>query len=486
MTPRQRLLLGVLSGVQFVLIVGSTIVMVSLPQIREDLGMTPAGLQWVVTVYVLTFGGFLLAGGRVVDLLGGRTVLLTGMVVFGAASVGCAAAASGEVLILFRALQGVGAAMASPAALSLLAGQFSEPRPRRMALGIWAGAGAIGGTLGNVIGGLITTVFNWHWIFLFSAPAIVLLLVGVLWVVPRSPRTARVHSGVLSAVAVTTAMGLFLLALSQAPQSLPRISVVTITGFVGALLMAGVFLLVERRSPAPLLPWSTLMQGHAGIGYLFIVLASTGMGVYYLCSIFMQDVLSYSALTAGLLFLPWTATIALGAQLGPRLLDRLPLRPTLLLALVGLSLGLGLLAWAMTPEMTKASFVAPFVLIGLGQGMMGVIATSLALSSSNSGGHGLAASVVNTSQQVGGAFFISVSGAVTILVASMARRSGTLGGAAELAGVRASLVLCLVICALGLLVAWFGLGGRGLTRPAGGGPRPATPPPDMGGTTLRP
>lgn len=294
------------------------------------------------------------------------------------------------------------------------------------------------------------------------------------------------HSGVLSAVAVTTAMGLFLLALSQAPQSLPRLSTVTVAGFAGALLMAGVFLLVERRSPAPLLPWSSLLQGQAGFGYLFIVLASTGMGVYYLCSIFMQDVLGYSALTAGLLFLPWTVMIALGAQLGPRLLDRLPLRPTLLLALIGMGLGLAILAAGLTPAMTRASFVVPFILIGLGQGMMGVIATSLALSSSGPHGHGMAASVVNTSQQVGGAFFISISGAVTILVASMARQAGTTGGAAELVGVRASLMVTIAVCTLGLVVAWFGLGGRGLPGRAGGGPQPATPPADLGGSTLRP
>lgn len=453
---RRWVVLAVLCGVQFTLFIGGTIVMVSLPAIRADLQISESALQWVVTSYVVTFGGLLLVGGRLVDVLGGRALLLTGLALFTVSSLGCALSSEGWVLITFRALQGVAAAMASPAALSLLAASFATPRARRLALGVWAAAGAIGSALGNAIGGLITTVASWHWIFLLILPAMVLLLAGSIWVLPRMRPVHHGPVGIWNALVVTATVALLLLVVTRLPQLTPDSLPWTALALLAVLVLGGLFWLLERRSSAPLLPRRHL-RGQPAAGYLLVLLGSSGMGIYYLCSIYMQDTLGFTALQAGLLFLPWSFAIAGGAQLASWLLARHSPRALTSTGILIMLAGLGLLAMLLGPEMRSAVFLLPYMLIGLGQGMVGVISTNVALSASRAGDHGVAASLVNSSQQVGGALFIGLVGATAIFGSQLMSDRGWDLLAADRAGAQMSLAVAMIALVGGLCVSLFGL-----------------------------
>lgn len=417
------LTLTVLAGVQFVLLIGTTVVMVSLPSIRADLEMSAPALQWVITAYMVGFGGLLLVGGRLVDVLGGRRMLLTGLLLVTVGSLLGAIAPAGWVLILARGLQGIGAALASPAGLFLLAESFAQPRERRLALGIWAAAGAAGAALGNVVGGLLTTWATWRWIFLAVIPVMVILVCLAWLVLPTSTRGKNRQLGMVNALLATAAVVLLLLGLAEVPGVFADRGAVVAGALTGALILAGVFFVVERRSTRPLLP-RRVLTGTPRIGYILVLVGSSGSGIFFLSALYMQDVLGFDALQAGLRFIPWALAIAGGAQIVSRLLGRLALRQVLFSALSILLAGLLTLMVVLRPSMGPAALILPFVLMGLGQGMVIVTATNLALGAAESGDGGVVASIVNSAQQVGAAIFVAAMSTVSLLGSRISSESG--------------------------------------------------------------
>src|SRR3984885_14916949 len=300
MTSQRRKAFALLVVAYFITIVDFTIVNVALPTIGRELRFPESDLQWLVTAYGLTFAGFLLLGGRAADLLGQRRVLMAGLIVFTAASLGGGLAASDTVLIVMRGIQGLGAALVLPAALSTVTSMFPEGAERNKALGIWGGAGALGGTVGLLAGGILTTYAGWQYIFFFNVP----IGAPALALAPKVLPESRARSGprrydVFGAVSVTAAMLLLVYAVAQAPQA-GWAAAQTVAMLAGGVALLGLFLVVEARVPAPLLPLPLLrVSGVAGANAVGFLLGASWTTFVFLGTLYMQQVLGYSAFTAG-------------------------------------------------------------------------------------------------------------------------------------------------------------------------------------------
>lgn len=446
-------LLALVCSVQFIVLVSATVVMVSLPAISQDLRLVAEDLQWVVTAFALPFGGLLLLGGRCADVLGRRRLLLAGLVVFASGSLACATAPSGEVLVAARAVQGTGAAMASPAALSLLTSVFSGARERSLALGAWAAVGAAGATLGNVIGGLLTTFAGWRAVFLVNVPVCAGVAVAALFLVPAMKPQRRSPLGLVPALTVTVGIGLLIYGLAEA-RAAGLSDPTTLGALGGSLVLLLLFALAQRVMDDPLLPPSLFRQ-RSSLGFLFVVLAAgSNIGTYYLVSMFMQDVLGWTALQAGLAFTPWSLLIAVTAQVTSRALGRAG--PRLVLTGAFLSMAAGT-AWMSLALSGSSGFVeallGPFLLLGVGGGAAGVSATVTAMSGVSRATQGVAAGVLNSGQQVGGALSIAVLVLVAAARTDVLWAAGSAQEVADLAGLRAGLSTATGIALVGGLLA---------------------------------
>ena len=404
-----------------------TIVGVALPSIREDLGFSEESLAWVVNAYLLTFGGFLLLGGRLGDLFGHRRLFLLGIGLFTAASVACGLATTQGMLVVARAVQGVGGAVVSAVALSLMMTLFTEPADRAKAMGVFGFVASGGGSIGVLLGGVITDVLDWHWIFLVNVPVGALVLALTLRLVPGG----RVQVGerrldVAGAVTVTAALMLAVYAIVNGnevgwttPQTLGLLAA------AGAIL--AVFVVIESRVAAPLVPLGLFRLRNVTVSNVVGVLWSGAMFAwFFLAALYLQLVLGYSPLEVGLAFLPGNIvmgilSVGLSARLVMRFGIRIPLG-------VGLSLAAaGLLLFARAP--VDGSFVVdvlpPMLLLGLGAGMAFNPVLLAAMSDVEPSDAGLASGVVNTSFMMGGALGLAV------LASLAASRTDTLLAAGE-------------------------------------------------------
>ncbi|GAA4703177.1 MFS transporter [Pseudonocardia yuanmonensis] len=386
---RRGAFLALMCSVQFMMLVGGTVVTVSLPVIRRELGLGTGELQWVLTAFPLTFGCLLLLGGRCADVFGRRRLFLAGLLVFGAGSLLCAVADRAWVLIGARALAGLGAAMASPAAMALLTSVFVAPRARSTALGAWAAVGAVGATLGNVLGGLLTSAGGWQWIFLVNVPVCVVAAVAVLLLVPAGvPAGRRPRLGLLGGVLCTAAVAALVLGLGElrVPGGLPAAVVL----LLGAVALAAAFVVSQVRSPEPLLPLG-LFRRRTSVGFaLVLVTAGTGIGAYFTTSLFMQETLGWSALRAGLAFVPWAALTAVVAQVASRTLHLVGPRIVVPAAMLVSASGALLLSRAYGPSTAFApDLLVPFLLLGAGTGAASVSCTVTAMSGVPRSRHGV-------------------------------------------------------------------------------------------------
>jgi EmrB/QacA subfamily drug resistance transporter len=387
-----------------------TIVGVALPSIREDLGFSETSLAWVVNAYLLTFGGFLLLGGKLGDLFGHRRLFLAGISLFTLASLGCGIATSQALLVTGRAVQGLGAAVVSAVALSLMMTLFTEPADRAKAMGIFGFVASGGGSIGVLLGGILTDVLNWHWIFLVNVPVGILVLVLTLKLVP-SGRGEAVSGrlDVAGAVTVTAALMLAVYAIVNGNQE-GWLSAQTL-GFLaaGALLFA-VFIAIEARVDAPLMPLGLFRLRNVAVANVVGVLWAAAMFAwFFLSALYLQLVLGYSPLQVGLAFLPGNLimgvlSVGLSAKLVMRYGFRLPLATGLLLAATGL------LLFARAP--VDGSFVVDvlpsMILLGLGAGIAFNPVLLAAMSDVEPNDAGLASGVVNTSFMMGGALGLAV------------------------------------------------------------------------------
>ena len=411
MTSRARwLALLVLCLGDLMIVLDVTIVGVALPSIQEDLGFSEESLAWIVNAYLITFGGFLLLGGRLGDLFGHRRLFLLGIALFTLASAACGLATSQEMLVAARAVQGVGGAVVSAVALSLTMTLFTEPAERAKAMGVFGFVASGGGSLGVLLGGVLTDVLNWHWIFLVNVPVGIAVVVLSLMLIPSERvATAAQKLDVAGAVTVTASLMLAVYAIVNGNEvGWVTARTLGLLAAAGVLLVA--FLVIESRVESPLVPLRLFRRRNIAVSNVVGVLWAGAMFAwFFLSALYLQLVLGYSPLEVGLAFLPGNIimgilSISLSAKLVMRFGLRLPLA-------VGLGLaGVGLLLLARTP--VDGSFVVDvlpaMILLGLGAGMAFNPLLLAAMSDVEPNEAGLASGVVNTSFMMGGALGLAV------------------------------------------------------------------------------
>ena len=397
----------------FMTIIDLTIVNVSLPTIGRDLHFSETSLQWVVTAYALTFGGFLLLGGRAADLLGRRRVLMAGLAVFTAASLACALATDEAFLIASRAVQGLGAAVMLPAALSVVMNMFAEGAERNKALGIWGALGAGGATVGLIAGGLLTRYAGWQYIFYLNVPIGVAALALVPRIVPDSRlATTRRQFDALGAIMGTVGLVVLVDAIAQAPQyGWGATRTVSLLALSVALLVG--FLLVERRVESPVLPLSIFrLRTLSGANVAGLLLGGSFYAFIFIGTLYMQQVLHYSALQTGIAWLAASLTSIALAGLSQALVTRGGAK---IVMTIGMTLiGAGVI-WA-TQVPVHGHFVAnlagPFLVAGAGTAFAFIPISIAALAGVTEHRAGLASGLLNTSQQLGGAIGIAIASSV--------------------------------------------------------------------------
>jgi EmrB/QacA subfamily drug resistance transporter len=394
---------------QFMVVLDATIVNVALPHIQTSLGFTEASLQWVINAYTLVFAGFLLLGGRAGDLLGRKRLFLVGLVIFTAASLLNGLSGSSGMLIGFRALQGLGAALISPAALSIVSTTFAEGRERARALGVWAAIAIGGSAVGLVLGGALTQSFSWRWIFFVNVPVGVFAFFAALRLVPES-KDEHAHRGYDLAGAVTVTGGLMALVYALVRSaSYGWGSSQTIGSFVIAFALLVAFVVIEQRSSEPLVRLSIFRIRSLLTANLAMFLSFSGMfAMFFFNTLYIQKVLGFGPLTAGLSFLPFTAGVMIAAGLASNLATRIGVRP---IAAAGMVLTvIGMLLFARMPvDGSYASDVLPgMILSSLGMGAIFMPLTLVATTGLENEDQGLASGLFNTSQQVGGALGLAI------------------------------------------------------------------------------
>jgi EmrB/QacA subfamily drug resistance transporter len=454
----------------FMTVIDLTIVNVSLPTIGRDLHFSETNLQWVVTAYALTFGGFLLLGGRAADLLGRRRVLMAGLGLFSAASLAAALATGAGFMVGARALQGIGAAIMLPAALSIVMNMFQEGAERNKALGIWGGLGAAGATVGVIAGGLLTRYAGWQYIFYLNVPIGVVALLLAPRIVPESRLdTVRRKFDAAGALAGTGGLVLLVDAIAQAPQygwSATR----TIVVLVAAVLLLAAFVVIERRVSDPILPLQIFrLRTLAGANVAALLLGGSFFAFIFVGTLYMQQVLHYSALQTGLAWLAGSLTSVALAGLSQALVTR---RGTKLVMAAGMTMiGAGAI-WA-TQVPVHGHFVTnlagPFIVAGAGTAFAFIPISIAALAGVKEHQAGLASGLLNTSQQLGGAIGIAIASSVAASHTQSLLHAGHAAPAALTGGFREALW---VLGGIGLLAvpAIFAL----VRREAGPTPVPKT------------
>ncbi len=404
------LVLGLVLIGQFMVVLDASIVNVALPSIQRDLHFSTSGLQWIVNAYTLTFAGFLLLGGRAADLFGRRRIFLLGLGVFTASSLLGGMAQNEAWLITARAIQGLGAAILAPATLTILTATFAEGPARARALGAWSAVSSAGASAGALFGGILTEFLSWRWILFVNVPIGVVALVAARRYVPESKaELAHRHLDLGGAVTVTAGLVSFVYAIVRTesyPWGSPQ---VLVPMAVGLALIAGFLLLQARVSKAPLVPLRIFRsRSVSGANAVMFLMFGALFASWYFETLYMQHVLGFSPLQAGLAFLPQTLLIAAGAQIVSRLVSRLGPRPLILVGTLVAALGL---AWLtrITPHSTfLADLFGPFVLIGLG---MGLTVTPVAVAGTAGvppADAGLASGLLNTSRTVGASIGLAV------------------------------------------------------------------------------
>ena len=439
-TPHRWRAFALLAVSYFMTIIDLTIVNVSLPTIGRDLHFSETSLQWVVTAYALTFGGFLLLGGRAADLLGRRRVLMIGLALFTATSLGCALAGGDAVLIAMRAAQGLGAAIMLPAALSIVMNMFSEGAERNKALGIWGGLGALGATVGLIAGGVLTRYAGWQYIFYLNVPIGVAVLLLAPRVVPESRlATTRRRFDAGGAIAGTAGLVLLVDAISEAPQhgwGAAR----TLALLAAASLLLVAFLVIESRVDEPILPLRIFrLRTLAGANVAGLLLGGSFYAFIFVGTLYMQQVLHYSALQTGLAWLAASLTSIALAGLSQWLVTRGGAKVVMA---IGMTLiGVGVL-WA-TQVPVHGHFLAnlagPMVVAGAGTAFSFIPISIAALAGVAGHQAGLASGLLNTSQQLGGAIGIAIASSVAAAHTQSLLHTGIAAPEALTGGFRQSL-----------------------------------------------
>jgi EmrB/QacA subfamily drug resistance transporter len=413
---RLGLALVVIATAQLMVVLDATIVNVSLPHIQQALGFSGAGLEWVVNAYAVTFGGLLLLGGRAGDILGRRRTFVFGLLLFSAASLIGGFATSEWWLLTARAVQGMGGAVIAPTALALITTNFPEGTERNRAFGVYAAMAGAGSAVGLLLGGILTTYASWRWVLFVNVPIGILVAVAAPRVLAESPRRPG-RIDVAGAITGTGGVALLVYGLSKAATGPDGVShwgdaqVVAALAASVALLVA--FVLIERRTPHPLLPLRVLADRNRSGAYLIMLCIATGLfGLFFFLTLFIQNVLGYSAVRTGVAYLPFAVGVVVASGLASQLMPRIGARP---LILVGTAAVAGGMFWfsRLTEHAGYVSeLLGPMLISSLGLGLVFVPLALVALHNVEEKDSGVASSLLNAAQQVGGAIGLALLGTV--------------------------------------------------------------------------
>jgi EmrB/QacA subfamily drug resistance transporter len=407
--PRRWKALAVLGVAYLMVVLDVSIVNVALPSIQSDLDFTVENLQWVVSGYALTFGGFLLLGGRMGDLLGRRRLFMVGLALFAVSSLLCGLSVSSGMLIAMRLLQGAAGAILSPSVFSIVLVTFREGAERNKALGILGAIAGSGAAIGVLLGGILTEYAGWEWIFLVNVP----IGLGALALVPRYVRESRAddlahHFDAAGAVTVTASLMLFVYGLTQTTNygwTAGR----TLGALVASAVLMVVFLVIEARSHSPLVPLGFFKRRTlAGANLIGFGLGTTIFGMFFLLSLYMQIVLGFSALETGVGYLAVALTAVAASGVAQALVTRLGVKPVLATGLALLGVGLILFSQVSVDGSYVADLLPGFILVGVGLGFSFVPVSIAALAGVSGKEAGLASGLINTSQQIGGALGLAI------------------------------------------------------------------------------
>lgn len=414
-SSRRWLALSILALAQFLVVLDASIVNIALPVLGAQLGMDTATLAWVITAYVLPFGGLLLLGGRLADRYGHRRVFLVGAAGFAAASALAGLSFTTGMLLFARALQGASAALLAPAALALLTQLFPDAKERTKALGVWGGVAGIGSAAGVLLGGVLTAMFGWQAVFFVNVPVGAVVLVAIPLLITRDGVRAQGRLDAGGAVTVTAAL-VALVGAFSAVEQLGFADPLSLGLFAAAVVSGVVFVAIERRSAEPLVPFSVFRNASLALGNIVMLLAGAAMvALFFALSVFLQAVFGYDALAAGLSQLPLAGALVLVAGGVPVLIARFGARSVLTGSLLVLAGGLVWLALAPADALFLVHLLGPTLLVGIGLGGAFVAITQLAVEDVEGGEAGLAGGLINTSQQIGGAVGLGVLGTLAAL-----------------------------------------------------------------------
>jgi EmrB/QacA subfamily drug resistance transporter len=427
---------------------------VALQSIQHGLHFSAANLQWVVNAYTLVFGGFLLLGGRASDLLGRKRLFIIGTVVFSAASLLNGLAQSSTMLVAGRGLQGLGGALLSPAALSIVTTTFTDNSERTKALGVWSAIAAGGGAVGLLLGGVLTDLASWPWIFIVNVPVGVITLALTLRFVPES-RDELPHRSFDLAGAVSVTAGLIVLvyAIVKA-QAFGWGSARTIGLIVAALALLAVFVAVERRSKAPLVRLSIFRIRTLAVADSVLLLVASGLfGMFFFASLYVQEILGYSPLKAGLAFLPVTAGIVVGAGVAQQLIRRLGIRGVSVVGVVLATAGMVVLTQVPVHGSYAGDLLPGLIPLSIGMGLVFVPITLMGTGGVGPQDSGLASGLFNTAQQVGGSLGLAILSTLAASQTSNLLGSGTASAvAARVSGYHVAFAAAAGMLAAGALI----------------------------------
>jgi EmrB/QacA subfamily drug resistance transporter len=446
-----------------------SIVNVALPSIQKDLNFSPENLQWVISAYGLTFGGLLLLGGRSGDILGRRRMFMVGLGLFSIFSLLCGLATTSGMLIAFRALQGSAGAILSPSVFSIVTVTFAEGKERNTALGILGGIAGSGAAIGVLLGGVLTEFAGWEWIFFVNVP----IGVGALFLVRRFVRESRSEGIARSfdaggALTVTASLMVLVYALTQASQKGWGSTQTIALLLVSAALMVA-FLLIESRVPHPLIPLGFFRRRTpTGANIIGFGLGTMVFGMFFLLSLYMQQVLGFSALQTGLAYLAVALTAVVASGVSQALVTRLGVKPVLSIGMIALTIGLILFAQISVHGSYFSDLFPGFIIVGIGLGFSFVPISIAALAGIEPQEAGLASGLINTSQQIGGALGVAILTTVAVTRANHELAAGASQAVANTAGYQLAFYVAAAFAVASLVATLLILHRRELdTSPAG-------------------
>src|SRR3954449_5757390 len=441
--------LAVVAIAQFMVILDSTVVNVALPTIRTDLGFSEQNLSWVLNAYTLMFGGFLLLGGRAADRLGRRRLFMAGIALFSGASLICGLSQSEPMLLIARGAQGLGGAMVSPAALSIVLTTFAEGTERNRALGIWGAIAGAGGAIGVLLGGVIVQAISWRWVFFINVPIGASVLVLAPRIVPESRSAAaanrRYDAG--GAIAITLGTIALVFTLIKA-ESWGWGSGKTVVGFAIAAVLIAAFVTIEHRHPDPLVPLRIFSNRSLAASDVTMLLVAAGLfGMFYFCTLYLQQVLGFSALKTGVSYLPFSLTLIAASTGAARLVDRFSPKAILVTGLLITTAGF-IFITQVSGHGDYWSHVFPaFLILAVGLGLSFVPITISATTGVAPEDSGLASGLLNTTQQVGGSLGLAILSTISTTRVTNALHGGAGLTAALTHGFKGAFIVAAILCA---------------------------------------